>query len=212
MISSGRRWTLELLHGTVPHDVPHPPAVVARLGPDVGAVLDDVPDLVTVVAGVLVLSAVLGDVTGAVTLVTPVLLLSTLSSEMTKSVALVALLASAPAAGPSVTSVPASVTSAAPASVSLRALSGEVTYSVTPVADRPTTLLSRVGTLASKVTGPVAPVANTILPSSSSSKPSTACSSSKPLTVTSVVVTNVGTLPGEMSGLFALVTNHFPDS
>jgi len=207
MISAGLGWT-ELLHGTVPHDVPHPPALVARLGPDVGAVLDDVPDLVTVVAGVLLLSAVLGDVSGAVTFVAAVLLLSTLSSEMPKSVALVALLASAPAAGPSVTSVPASVASAATASVGLRALSGEVTYPVAPVADRPATLLSRVGTLASEVTGPVA---NTILPSSSS-KPSTACSSSKSLTVTSVVVTNVGTLPGEMSGLFALVTNHFPDS
>lgn len=210
MISAGLGWT-ELLHGAVPHDVPHPPALVARLGPDVGAVLDDVPDLVTVVAGVLLLSAVLGDVSGAVTFVAAVLLLSTLSSEMPKSVALVALLASAPAAGPSVTSVPASVASAATASVGLRALSGEVTYPVAPVADRPATLLSRVGTLASEVTGPVAPVANTILPSSSS-KPSTACSSSKSLTVTSVVVTNVGTLPGEMSGLFALVTNHFPDS
>jgi len=153
MISAGLGWT-ELLHGTVPHDVPHPPALVARLGPDVGAVLDDVPDLVTVVAGVLLLSAVLGDVSGAVTFVAAVLLLSTLSSEMPKSVALVALLASAPAAGPSVTSVPASVASAATASVGLRALSGEVTYPVAPVADRPATLLSRVGTLASEVTGP----------------------------------------------------------
>ena len=73
---------------------------------------------------------------------------------MPKSVALVALLPSAPAAGPSVTSVPASVASAATASVGLRALSGEVTYPVAPVADRPATLLSRVGTLASEVTGP----------------------------------------------------------
>ena len=81
MISAGLGWT-ELLHGTVPHDVPHPPALVARLGPDVGAVLDDVPDLVTVVAGVLLLSAVLGDVSGAVTFVAAVLLLSTLTTEV----------------------------------------------------------------------------------------------------------------------------------
>ena len=73
---------------------------------------------------------------------------------MPKSVSLVALLASAPAAGPSVTSVPASVASAATASVGLRALSGEVTYPVAPVADRPATLLSRVGALASEMTSP----------------------------------------------------------
>ena len=39
------------------------------------------PDLVTVVVGVLLLSAVLGDVSGAVTFVAAVLLLSTLTTR-----------------------------------------------------------------------------------------------------------------------------------
>jgi len=209
MISAGRCWAL--LGGTVSQYVTHPPALVARLGPGVGAVLDDVPDLVAVVTGVLLLGAVPGDVSGAVTFVTTVLLLTTLACEMPESVALVTLLAAASCASSSESSVAASVTSA-PSSVSLRALSSEVAYSVTPVADRATTLLSRVRALASKVTTPVTAVAHTFLPSSSSStKPSTACSSSESLTVTSDLVTTVGTLAGEVSGLLTLVTNHFPD-
>ena len=79
MISAGRCWAL--LGGTVSQYVTHPPALVARLGPGVGAVLDDVPDLVAVVTGILLLGAVPGDVSGAVTFVTTVLLLTTLRTE-----------------------------------------------------------------------------------------------------------------------------------
>ena len=57
----------------------HPPTLVAGLGPGIGAVLDDMADLVTVVAGVLLLAAVPCDVARAVTLVTTVLLLATLT-------------------------------------------------------------------------------------------------------------------------------------
>merc|ERR1719187_1813412 len=209
MTSGGR--CLALLDGTVSQNVAHPPALVARLGPGVGAVLDDVSDLVAVVTGVLLLGAVPGDVSRAVTFVATVLFFTTLACKMTESVALVALLAAASTAASPEPSVAASVTSSAP-SVSLRALSSEVAYSVAPVADRATTLLSRVRALASKVTSPVTAVAHTFLPSSSSStKPSTACSSSESLTVTSDLVTTVGTLAGEVSGLLTLVTNHFPD-
>ena len=56
-------------------------ALVAGLGASVGTILDDVTDLVTVVAGVLLLAAVPGDVARAVALVTPVLLLTTLQGH-----------------------------------------------------------------------------------------------------------------------------------
>merc|ERR1719430_799167 len=82
-----------LLDGTVSQNVPNASTLVARLGPGVGAVLDDVPDLVAVVTGVLLLGAVPGNVSRAVTFVAAVLLLATLACEMTESVALVALLA-----------------------------------------------------------------------------------------------------------------------
>ena len=72
---------MALLDGTVSQNVAHPPALVARLGPGVGAVLDDVPDLVAVVTGVLLLGAVPGDVSRAVTFVAAVLLLATLRTR-----------------------------------------------------------------------------------------------------------------------------------
>ena len=71
-----------LLGGTVSQYVAHPPALVAGLRPGVGAVLDDVADLVAVVAGVFLLSAVPGDVPGAVTLVAAILLLTALRQSL----------------------------------------------------------------------------------------------------------------------------------
>ena len=71
-----------LLGGTVSQYVAHPPALVAGLRPGVGAVLDDVADLVAVVAGVFLLSAVPGDVARAVTLVAAVLLLAALRQSL----------------------------------------------------------------------------------------------------------------------------------
>merc|ERR1719187_500302 len=103
MISAGRCWAL--LDGTVSQYVAHSPTLVAGLGPGVGAVLDDVADLVAVVAGVLLLGAVSGDVTGTVAFVTTVLLLATLACEMPEPVALVALLATPPGTSSSESSV-----------------------------------------------------------------------------------------------------------
>jgi len=73
-----------LLAGTLPTDVADTAALVAGLRPRVGAVLHNVPNLIAVVAGVLVLAAVPGDVAGAVTLIAAVLLLPALPGEVAK--------------------------------------------------------------------------------------------------------------------------------
>ena len=85
-------------------DVSDAPALVAGLGPGVGAVLEDVPDLVAVVAHglITVLGAVPADVPGAVTSVAPVppvvpLLTAAPLGKVAPALALVALEAPAPA-------------------------------------------------------------------------------------------------------------------
>ena len=84
--------------------MPDPPALVAGLGPGVGAVLEDVADLVAVVAHrlVAVLGAVPSDVPGALTSVAFVpsalaLLTATSLGKMAPSLALVTLEAPSPA-------------------------------------------------------------------------------------------------------------------
>ena len=119
-----RRVCWALLGGTVSQYVAHPPALVAGLRPGVGAVLDDVADLVAVVAGVLLLATVSRDVAAAVALVAPVLLLAALPGEVPEPVALVALAASS--------AVTSAASTLAISSVSLGALAGKVTSSVTP--------------------------------------------------------------------------------
>ena len=88
--------------------MPDPPALVTGLGPGVGAVLQDVPHLVAVVAHglVSVLGAVPGDVSGALTPVAPVpltlgpLLRPAALGKVSPALALVALEAPAPAVLP----------------------------------------------------------------------------------------------------------------
>ena len=88
--------------------MPDPPALVAGLGPGVGAVLEDVADLVAVVAHrlVAILCAVPGDVSSALTSVTPVpltlgpLLRPAALGKVAPALALVALETPAPAVLP----------------------------------------------------------------------------------------------------------------
>merc|ERR1719411_1847379 len=82
----------------LPGDVADATALVASLGPSVGAVLHNMAHLVAVVAGVLVLAAVPRDVAGAVALVAPIFFLPALASKVTKPVALVALGSTTPVA------------------------------------------------------------------------------------------------------------------
>ena len=82
------------------------------------------PYLVAVVAGVLLLATVSGDVAAAVALVAPVLLLAALPGEVSEPVALEALAASS--------AVTSAASTLAISSVSLGALAGKVTSSVTP--------------------------------------------------------------------------------
>ena len=105
-------------------DVADAPAAVAGLGAGGGAVPGHVPHLVAVVAGVLLLATVSGDVAAAVALVAPVLLLAALPGEVPEPVALVALAASS--------AVTSAASTLAISSVSLGALAGKVTSSVTP--------------------------------------------------------------------------------
>merc|ERR1719383_1026690 len=124
-------------------DVAGAAALVAVLGPAARAVLHDVPNLVAVVAGVLLLVAVPGNVTGPVTLVATVLLLATVAREMTKPVALVALVAEAAGAIPAVavTSVTSNAVTAAASTaivtavIVLGTLTGKVTDIIAPIAD-----------------------------------------------------------------------------
>merc|ERR1711994_1000389 len=82
----------------LPGDVADATALVAGLGPSVGAILHNMAHLVAVVAGVLVLAAVPRDVAGAVALVAPIFFLPALASKVTKPVALVALGSTTPVA------------------------------------------------------------------------------------------------------------------
>ena len=90
--------------GTIFEDMSNAPALVAGLGPGVGAVLEDVADLVAVVAHwlVTILGAVSPDVPGALTSVAFVpsalpLLTATSLGKMAPSLALVTLETPAPA-------------------------------------------------------------------------------------------------------------------
>ena len=65
--------------------MPNPPTPVTCLGAGIGAVLDDMADLVTVVAGVLLLAAVPGNVPHAVTFVTTVFLLPALINKIVRA-------------------------------------------------------------------------------------------------------------------------------
>jgi len=144
-------------------------ALVARLGAGVGAVLDDVPDLIAVVAGglVTVLGAVAGDVACSVTAVAAIFLLATVASEVTEPVTLVALQTATTA---SVVAVPRVATVAVSTAKSCAAhsvvifgtFSGEVSGAVAAVAHGAgvSGLGTSVRTLSSEVSGLFTAVAN----------------------------------------------------
>ena len=73
--------------------MPYAPTLVAGLGSGVGTVLDDVANLVTVIAGRLIpiLGTVPGNMSGSKAPVASVLIILTVSGKMTEPVALVAL-------------------------------------------------------------------------------------------------------------------------
>ena len=110
--------------GAVPHHVPDPAALVAGLGSAEGAVPHHVPHLVAVVARVLLLGAGPGHVAAAVALVASLLFLAALPGKVPEPVALVALAASS--------AVTSAASTLAISSVSLGALAGKVTSTVTP--------------------------------------------------------------------------------
>jgi len=171
--------------GAVPENVTNTSALVAGFGAGVGAILDDVADLVAVVAGglITILGAVTSNMTGSMTTVAAVLLLPTVPGKVAEPVALVAFESSSSsrpvlpisrvtaipissAAPSSATSSPSSplslfsssFTASLLSSVTLGTLAGEVAGAVTAIADGAG--IAAVGALPGKVTSLIAAVAN----------------------------------------------------
>merc|ERR1719411_400154 len=193
----------------LPGDVADATALVAGLGPSVGAVLHNMAHLVAVVAGVLVLAAVPRDVAGAVALVAPIFFLPALASKVTKPVALVALGSTTPIAEVATTAAKSarfSISTTAPnitAAIALRALPCKVSNSVTSVANRSSHVASAVtlGAFSGKVTSPVTAVAHRVALAPSAATPAPA-----------VALIRVGALSGKMARTVAAVTHRLSSS